>query len=1067
MRKTKQLFQLQFSLKELRVGKKIMASIMLPVLIFQMSSLNFLALELMTARADDASIVVDAPKEDAPKVEEKAKEEKPKEEAPKKEEAKKEEPLKEEIKKEISEVKEKAVSDVSESAKEETLAEVKTETPKEEEKTVEKLDVEVTSETEVLPVAPMDVAPVATEDVSTTEVLEEAAPTEAETVVAPKTDEVVAPTEEAQPVVDSARAEVAPGTVVNTQEALRETWSVKDNKATTNDPVMLGTEYKFPGNENVVVRFTKLPEKPGTLSIEELKLDKEQIESIKAYSNIAYDITSDMKDGTFEYKLTLPLPDGVDRENFAVKYAENVEELSEAKSEEVLQNDLDVSGNEVKLELNHFTVFTIVGPNNGTIFPMSGYTWTNQQNATASDNVYATIGITSSSQTTPYHKTSGFGFNVPADAVISGIEILFERGQTTANCFYDESASLMKDGSTPILSSNKASSNPKTYWPTTDSVITYGSPTDLWNQSWTPAEINSNGFGFGVYARKTCSGTMRYARIDYVGAKVYYTLPDTTAPIITLAGDNPQTIVVGSGYTELGATTDDGSPVTIDATDFVDAVGSYVVTYDAVDAAGNHATQVVRTVNVIPKNITVIASAGQSKIYGDADPTLLYTASDPTVIFAGVLTRIAGENAGTYAISQGSLTAGNDYAINFIPADFAITQRALTITAVANTKVYDSNVSASAIPLVTGSLVGTDTPGFIETYDNANVGTGKTLLASGIVSDGNAGNNYSYTFIENTKGIILAATQTTPDGSGNATSSSTTPEVVITDPNQTVSVVIAPGTTNPTINVSALIFGGVGTLPEININSATASVSIPAGNVTSADPTWNGIIMAPTVTAVTLPEISGQTSTLSAAIEVGFSGAKLSFEKAVRILLPNQAGKRAGYVRTGVGFTEIANVCVADSQVAGDALGADGDCKIDVGTDLVIWTKHFTKFAAYSQTTNSANNDKDNDDDDDDDNDDNHASRHKKKSTLLASLTAAGLLSGARAAGAENQEGAQLGGTVEGQSVENDQLAVNDGGSQNPTIAVKSGAGFWGSIWMWVLVVAIGGGLFFFLRKRP
>ena len=30
---------------------------------------------------------------------------------------------------------------------------------------------------------------------------------------------------------------------------------------------------------------------------------------------------------------------------------------------------------------------------------------------------------------------------------------------------------------------------------------------------------------------------------------------------------------------------------------------------------------------------------------------------------------------------------------------------------------------------------------------------------------------------------------------------------------------------------------------------------------------------------------------------------------------------------------------------------ADGDCKIDVGSDLVIWTKHFTSFATYTQSS--------------------------------------------------------------------------------------------------------------------
>ena len=41
---------------------------------------------------------------------------------------------------------------------------------------------------------------------------------------------------------------------------------------------------------------------------------------------------------------------------------------------------------------------------------------------------------------------------------------------------------------------------------------------------------------------------------------------------------------------------------------------------------------------------------------------------------------------------------------------------------------------------------------------------------------------------------------------------------------------------------------------------------------------------------------------------------------------------------------------MADNQATGDALAADGDCKIDVGSDLAIWTKHFTSFATYTQT---------------------------------------------------------------------------------------------------------------------
>jgi hypothetical protein len=165
------------------------------------------------------------------------------------------------------------------------------------------------------------------------------------------------------------------------------------------------------------------------------------------------------------------------------------------------------------------------------------------------------------------------------------------------------------------------------------------------------------------------------------------------------------------------------------------------------------------------------------------------------------------------------------------------------------------------------------------------------------------------------------------------------------------------GTINPTIDVSSFISNGRGDIPKITItsnNAGNAEIEIPATTVTSEGTTWNGIIAAPTVTTVTLPETSGQTKTLSTAIEIGFTGAKLSFDKAVRILLPSQAGKRAGYVRTGIDFTEITNTCVSsDDQAAvnADLVGLKEDCKINAsnGLDLVIWTKHFTKFVTYTQ----------------------------------------------------------------------------------------------------------------------
>ena len=61
-----------------------------------------------------------------------------------------------------------------------------------------------------------------------------------------------------------------------------------------------------------------------------------------------------------------------------------------------------------------------------------------------------------------------------------------------------------------------------------------------------------------------------------------------------------------------------------------------------------------------------------------------------------------------------------------------ITAEALTITAAANTKVYDGTTSAAAVPTITsGSLAAGDTANFTETYSTGNVGTGLTLTPSG------------------------------------------------------------------------------------------------------------------------------------------------------------------------------------------------------------------------------------------------------------------------------------------------------------------------------------------------
>ncbi|MFZ1386585.1 MAG: immunoglobulin-like domain-containing protein [Thiolinea sp.] len=90
---------------------------------------------------------------------------------------------------------------------------------------------------------------------------------------------------------------------------------------------------------------------------------------------------------------------------------------------------------------------------------------------------------------------------------------------------------------------------------------------------------------------------------------------DTIAPVISLNGSAAVELMVGETYTDAGATATDNvdTTVTVTTTSTVETTtaGSYTVTYNATDAAGNAATPVIRTVVVNPiPNVAPTANAG-------------------------------------------------------------------------------------------------------------------------------------------------------------------------------------------------------------------------------------------------------------------------------------------------------------------------------------------------------------------------------------------------------------------------------------------------------------------------
>jgi len=145
---------------------------------------------------------------------------------------------------------------------------------------------------------------------------------------------------------------------------------------------------------------------------------------------------------------------------------------------------------------------------------------------------------------------------------------------------------------------------------------------------------------------------------------------------------------------------------------------------------------------------------------------------------------------------------------------------------------------------------------------------------------------------------------------------------------------------------------------ETLLPSITITVDIPPG-VTIKGPStlWSDrAIVPPVITTTTPPPApSGLSSQITLAVEIGHNVAPLEItKKGVRIFLSGQAGKKVGYISSNV-FTEITSTCAGDSQIVGNALAKGKDCKIESGSDLIIWTKHLSKFIIYKLVTSSTN----------------------------------------------------------------------------------------------------------------
>jgi len=175
-------------------------------------------------------------------------------------------------------------------------------------------------------------------------------------------------------------------------------------------------------------------------------------------------------------------------------------------------------------------------------------------------------------------------------------------------------------------------------------------------------------------------------------------------------------------------------------------VGTYPIQQGTVTNANNTnytITYVGANLTITKRPITVTADA-KSKMYGDADPALSYQTTGSLVAgdsFTGALTRVEGNDAGTYAIQQGNLALSANYNLTYVGANLTITPLPIEVTADAKTKMYGDVDPLLTYTVAPALLSGDTLSGGLARAAGEGVGT--RAITQGTLSNA----NYTITFV--------------------------------------------------------------------------------------------------------------------------------------------------------------------------------------------------------------------------------------------------------------------------------------------------------------------------------
>ena len=315
--------------------------------------------------------------------------------------------------------------------------------------------------------------------------------------------------------------------------------------------------------------------------------------------------------------------------------------------------------------------------------------------------------------------------------------------------------------------------------------------------------------------------------------KVYdgLTTATTTLTFSGLVGSETLGQTVASTFSDKNVAT--GKTVTVNSITLADGTnGGLAVNYSI--SSGQ-----TTTANITAKPLTVSGITASNKIYDSTTSSTLGTGS---VSYGGLVSGddFAGSYSGVFAdanvgtgktVNITSSYSGadvNNYSVTDQSTTTAnITAKALTATASASNKVYNSS-SAATVTLSLSGFIGSETVTSTNssTFDNKNVGTGKTVTVNSItLADGSNGGlaaNYSISTGQTTTANITAKSLTV---SGITTSNKT-----------------YDGNSVATLNTSSVAYSGLVSGDTFNgtYTGAFSDKNVGTGKTVTITPSYSG-----------------------------------------------------------------------------------------------------------------------------------------------------------------------------------------------------------------------------------